>query len=494
MDDAGQHGGSPDQWTGRPQTGAWVVPPGRAGGDWVPGEAYWVPGPPPKRRHRVRGPLALGAAALIVAGVAAGAGFGHLVWQSPGSSTTALGNASTAPATGGSSGGGTGNGGLGNGGLGNGGLGNGGLGNGGLGNGGSGGGVGPYGQLPGGTGQGGTGQGGTGQSGGSTEGSGGPSNVSAIAGKVSPALVDINTSLGYQGGRAAGTGIVLTSDGEILTNNHVIDGATKISVTDVGNGKTYAATVTGYDKSHDIAVLRLTNAHGLTTAKIGNSSKVSVGQPVVAVGNAGGTGGTPSSAGGSVIALHQTITASDEGGGSSEQLSNVIRINADVEPGDSGGSLVNTSGEVVGIDTAASSSLTAQSSASGSQAFAIPIADATSIAAQIESGQASSSIHIGTTAFLGVTTSAPSDNPYGSGSATSGAQVSGVLAGGAAAQAGLAAGDVITSVNGQPVDSAEALSAAIAAHHPGDKMTVAWTDTTGQSHSATVVLRSGPPA
>jgi S1-C subfamily serine protease len=149
---------------------------------------------------------------------------------------------------------------------------------------------------------------------------------------------------------------------------------------------------------------------------------------------------------------------------------------------------------VVGIDTAASSSLTAQSSASGSQAFAIPIADATSIAAQIESGQASSSIHIGTTAFLGVTTSAPSDNPYGSGSATSGAQVSGVLAGGAAAQAGLAAGDVITSVNGQPVDSAEALSAAIAAHHPGDKMTVAWTDTTGQSHSATVVLRSGPPA
>jgi S1-C subfamily serine protease len=491
MDDAGRHGGSPDQWTGRPQTGAWAVPPGRAGGDWVPGEAYWVPGPPPKRRHRVRGPLALGAAALIVAGVAAGAGFGHLVWQSPGSSTTALGNAST-PATGGGSSGGSGNGGLGNGGLGN----------GGLGNGGSGGGSGPFGSGgtgqggtgQGGTGQGGTGQGSTGQSGGTTEGSGGPSNVSAIAGKVSPALVDINTSLGYQGGRAAGTGIVLTSDGEILTNNHVIDGATKISVTDVGNGKTYAATVTGYNKTHDVAVLQLTNAHGLTTAKIGDSSKVSVGQPVVAVGNAGGTGGTPSSAGGSVIALHQTITASDEGGGSSEQLSNVIAINADVEPGDSGGSLVNTSGEVVGIDTAASSSLTAQSSANGSQAFAIPIVDATSIAAQIEAGQASSSIHIGTTAFLGVTTSSPSDNPDGSGSAMSGAQVSGVVAGGAAAQAGLAAGDVITSVNGQPVDSAEALSAAIAAHHPGDKMTVAWTDTTGQSHSATVVLRSGPPA
>jgi S1-C subfamily serine protease len=475
MDEAGRHGGSPDQWTGRPQAGAWAVPSGRAGGDWVPADAYWVPGPP-KPRRRIRGPLALGAAALIAVGAAAGVGFGHLAWQSSGPSTTALGNASSGPATGGSSGG---------------------SGNGGLGSGGSGTGSGPYGQWPygsGSTGQGGTGQGGTGQGGGSTEGSGGPSNVSAIAGKVSPALVDINTSLGYQGGQAAGTGIVLTSDGEILTNNHVIDGATKISVTDVGNGKTYAATVTGYDKSHDIAVLKLTNAHGLTTAKIGDSSKVSVGQPVVAVGNAGGTGGTPSSAGGSVIALHQTITASDESGGSSEQLSNVIAINADVEPGDSGGSLVNTAGEVVGIDTAASSSLTAQSSAGGSQAFAIPIADATSIAAQIEAGQASSSVHIGTTAFLGVTTSSTSDNPYGSGSVTSGAQVSGVVAGGAAAQAGLTAGDVITALNGQPVDSAAALSTAIAAHHPGDKITVTWTDVSGQSHSATVVLRSGPPA
>ena len=147
---------------------------------------------------------------------------------------------------------------------------------------------------------------------------------------------------------------MLTSTGEILTNNHVIDGATSISVTDVGNGKTYKATVVGYDKSHDIAVLQLQGASGLKTAKIGDSSKATVGESVVAIGNAGGTGGTPSAAGGSIVALNQQITASDELGGASEQLTGLIEVNADVQPGDSGGSLVDSAGQVIGIDTAAS--------------------------------------------------------------------------------------------------------------------------------------------
>ncbi len=171
---------------------------------------------------------------------------------------------------------------------------------------------------------------------------------------ASPGLVDVNSTLGYEGASGAGTGIVLTSTGEILTNNHVIDGATSISVTDVGNGKTYKATVVGYDKSHDIAVLQLQGASGLKTAKIGDSSKATVGESVVAIGNAGGTGGTPSAAGGSIIALNQQITASDELGGASEQLTGLIEVNADVQPGDSGGSLVNSAGQVIGIDTAAS--------------------------------------------------------------------------------------------------------------------------------------------
>src|SRR5262249_58525303 len=131
-----------------------------------------------------------------------------------------------------------------------------------------------------------------------------------IAAKVSGALVDINVTFAYQGA-GAGTGIVVSSSGEVLTNNHVINGATRITATDVGNGRTYDATVVGYDPSHDIAVLQLKGASGLATATLGNSSKLSVGDPVVGVGNAGGVGGTPSSAGGKVTALDRWITPPD---------------------------------------------------------------------------------------------------------------------------------------------------------------------------------------
>ena len=184
----------------------------------------------------------------------------------------------------------------------------------------------------------------------------------------------------------------------------MIDGATTISVTDVGNGKTYSASVVGYNRTKDIAVLQLHNASGLKTATIGNSSSVSVGEDIVGIGNAGGTGGTPSAAGGTVTALNQSITASDEGDGSSEQLTGLIETNADIQPGDSGGSLVDTSGEVLGIDTAASAGFSFQSSgqSSGNQGYAIPINEAITIAKEIEAGTSSSTVHIGATAFLGV--------------------------------------------------------------------------------------------
>jgi S1-C subfamily serine protease len=329
---------------------------------------------------------------------------------------------------------------------------------------------------------------------------------------VAPALVDINVTFGYQSAQGAGTGIVLTSKGEVVTNNHVINGATKISVTDIGNGKTYSADVVGYDASHDIAVLQLQGASGLTTAKIGDSSQAAVGQSVVAVGNAGGTGGTPSNAGGSITDLNQSITAADDLGGTSEQLSGLIEVNADIQPGDSGGSLVNTSGEVIGIDTAASQGYTLQSS--GNQGYAIPINDALTIAHHIEAGQGSSTTHVGTTAFLGVGLSSSSNQSSSSGSfgggsfgsfgsggtsgsggsGANGVTVSGVLSGGPAAQAGLATGDVITSVDGQSVDSPTAISLLLVGHHPGDKIQVSWVDSSGQSHTATVDLGSGPPA
>jgi S1-C subfamily serine protease len=308
--------------------------------------------------------------------------------------------------------------------------------------------------------------------------------MTALEAKVDPALVDVVSTLGYEQAEAAGTGIVLTSSGEVLTNNHVIDGATSIKVTDIGNGKTYTAIVVGYDASADVAVLQLKGASGLKTATIGDSAKVAVGQSVVALGNALGQGGTPAASTGAVTALNQSITASDESGGSSEQLTGLIQTDASLQPGDSGGPLVNLTGNVIGMDTAASSGFTFQGSSG--QSYAIPINKAVALADQIEAGHSSSTVHIGATAFLGVGVSSAS------GFATSGAAVTGVVSGSPAANAGIVAGDVITSVGGQTVDSPSALSAVMTAHHPGDKIVITWTDQNGQSHNATVTLATGP--
>jgi S1-C subfamily serine protease len=293
-------------------------------------------------------------------------------------------------------------------------------------------------------------------------------------------VVDIDTVLGYRGAEAAGTGMILTSSGEILTNNHVIEGATSVKVTVVTSGSTYTAKVVGTDPSDDVAVLQLQGASGLQTAKIGNSSDVNVGDAVTAVGNAGGVGGTPSAANGSVVALNQSLTASNENGSNAETLTGVIEINAPVVPGDSGGPLYDANDKVVGMDTAASSAF----GYGGGQtaAYAIPINKALSIADKIESGQASSTIHIGNPAFLGVSLQ----------DSASGAVVASVADGTPAASAGLQVGDVITSVDGKSVSSAQSLATTIAGHHPGDRITLGWTDAYGQPHTATITLASGP--
>ncbi len=123
--------------------------------------------------------------------------------------------------------------------------------------------------------------------------------------------------------------MVLTSDGLVLTNHHVVAGSTSLKVTDIGNGKTYTATVLGYDASHDIAVIKLAGASGLATAPLGDSSTVAVDDPVVALGNALGKGGAPSAVAGTVIALDQSITAMDSSNGTSQQLGGLIQIDAE---------------------------------------------------------------------------------------------------------------------------------------------------------------------
>src|SRR6516162_2431538 len=329
---------------------------------------------------------------------------------------------------------------------------------------------------------------------------------SEIAKRVDPALVDVVSTEGDQGAVAAGTGIVLTSDGEVLTNNHVINGATSIKVTDIGNGKTYTATVVGYDASHDVAVIQLQDASGLTTANLGDSSTVHAGDNVTALGNAGGKGGTPSVASGTVTALNQSITASDELSSASEQLTGLIETNAPIQPGDSGGPLVNAYGQVIGMDTAAgSNSQTPDPSSTATQAYAIPIDNALSIARQIESGTTTADIHIGATAFLGVEigSSSSSSNALGgtggfgdpSGqTGTTGVPVAGTLSGSPAANLGLSQGDTITAIAGQSVSSAADIAHALVKYHPGDSISITWVDQSGQSQTANLTLTTGPAA
>jgi S1-C subfamily serine protease len=341
---------------------------------------------------------------------------------------------------------------------------------------------------------------------------GAPPDAARIAQGISPAIVDINTDLSYQNAQAAGTGIVLTSNGEVLTNNHVIAGATRITVRDVGNGKTYTGRVVGYDKSNDVAVVQLAHASGLKTATIGDSSKVKVGDAVVGVGNAEGLGGTPSYAGGAVTGLNQHITASD-GASSSERLTDMIGTNANIVPGDSGGPLVNTAGEVIGIDTAGSGSsgfvFQAPGAGNETSGYAIAINKAMSIAKKIESHTSTSTIHIGGTAFLGVSVEdvSQASNPFGgnygsyfgnsgaqggSSVPSSGAYVAGVVSGGPAASAGIGQGDTITAVAGHAITSPATLSSVMLKAKVGATVAVSYTDGSGQSHTVNVKLGSGP--
>jgi S1-C subfamily serine protease len=194
------------------------------------------------------------------------------------------------------------------------------------------------------------------------------------------------------------------------------------------------------------------------------------------------------------------VTVSDEITGSSQQLAGLIQVAADVQPGDSGGPLVNTSGEVIGIVTAGSDGTRGQPS--GGDGLAIPINDAIAISKQIDTGTASEAIHIGATGILGVqvqdSTAHAASRHRGSfghryGWGVSGALIAGVLPGSPAAQSGLSAGDVIVSVDAAAVDSAAALTTLLTGHHPGDTMRLGWVDVSGQPHTATLVLATGPP-
>jgi S1-C subfamily serine protease len=314
----------------------------------------------------------------------------------------------------------------------------------------------------------------------------------ALASRSSTAIgtgvVAIRTTLGYQQGAAAGTGIVLTSNGEVLTNNHVIRGATNVRVVIPGTGRSYQATVVGYAVSEDVAVLHLKGASNLRTVSLGNSSKLHVGQQVTATGNAGGTGALTSSTG-RITGLGRTITASDEQNGA-EQLIGLIETDATLEPGDSGGPLFDSSHRVIGMDTAASVGFSFQTTAS-TDGYAIPINRAVALVKQIKSGRMTATVHVGGTPFLGVQIRDAGGLDFGAGGA-GGGLVAGIVSGSPASQAGLSPGDVITAIAGRTVSSSSDVLAALLTKTPGTTVQLTWVDQAGMQQTATVTLASGP--
>jgi serine protease Do len=307
-----------------------------------------------------------------------------------------------------------------------------------------------------------------------------PADTETAATAVTPAVVQITTRIDYQQAIGAGTGTVIDPGGVVLTNYHVVAGAN--SITGTVAGRDYPADLIGYDRKHDIALIQLRGAGGLPTAPIGDSGQVAVGEPTVGLGNARGVGAPLTHETGPVTGLNRTVNAEDSLTGSSEEVNGLIEVASDVRPGDSGGPLVNSAGQVIGVITAAS--VTYQMGPAG-EGFAIPINDAMAVANQIRSGSPSASVHIGQPTLLGVGVGTQPRNGGG-------IIVRDVVLGGPAAQAGLATGDVLTSLDGTALDSATTLTYVLDRHYPGDVVDLTWIDRSGQERTGKAALVSGP--
>jgi S1-C subfamily serine protease len=318
----------------------------------------------------------------------------------------------------------------------------------------------------------------------------GNTNADAIAARVDPAVVDINTTIGTSA--AAGTGMIISSTGEILTNNHVVTGSSSITVALQGRSQTYTAHVVGVDISQDVALIQIEqNVSGLPTVTLASSSSLKVGDTVIAIGNALGQGGTPHATQGQITDLNQTITAS-EGGGQSETLNGMIQSDAVIYEGDSGGPLVNSAGQVVGMITAGQAQ--GFRSSASNVGYAIPVNTALDVVNRIRAHDQGSDLTYTQQGYMGVqvqTLDAAGAAQLGV-NVSSGAVVTAVVPGSPAADAGIPRYAVITSVGGTAVTSADSLGPAIKSHLPGDRVSVTWVTTSG-SHTATVTLAGVNP-
>ncbi len=314
-----------------------------------------------------------------------------------------------------------------------------------------------------------------------------PLDPYALAAQVEPGLVQLSTLVEFQGVVGNGAGIVLTPDGQVLSSHHVVQGANSIKAVSMANGQTYHADMIGYDRDDDIVVLQLFGAAGLPVAPLGDSNSVAVGDPVVTIGNANGTGRPLTHEAGTVTSLTRAIDAEDELSGSKHRLNAMIESSTNLRAGDSGGALVNAAGQVVGLNAAAALNFKMNGeSTPGGQGFAIPINRALDIANQIRSGVPSPSVHIGPSAMLGIGISAAPPPT------SDGLPVRSVLRGGPADQVGLSAGDVITVIDGVRIDSASTLTGLLDQRYPGEVIDVNWIDGAGVPRNAKLTLVAGP--
>jgi S1-C subfamily serine protease len=336
----------------------------------------------------------------------------------------------------------------------------------------------------------GSGSTGTGQNpgGSSTSPSTGTISAATVA-QIDSAVVDITADTAGGQGEVAGTGMIITSNGEVLTNNHVIDDTVNIHARIDGTGTVYSVKVIGYDASDDVALVQLENASGLPTVPIGDSSTLIPGDAITVLGNAEGEGGTPAEVTGTVSDLDQQITASDDSG-DTETLTGMLEVNAGIVPGDSGGPEVDSAGKVIGMTTAGQTSGNPGHEAASTIGFAIPINKAMQIISEIRAGSGPH-IHIGYAALLGVevSTDEPVTEPNCTTSAaTTGAWVSTVVPNGPAAGTSLASCGRITAIGGISVANQNDLHNAMESFVPGQTVTLTWMDSSAQTHSATITL------
>ncbi len=306
-----------------------------------------------------------------------------------------------------------------------------------------------------------------------------PNDVGAAAAQAEPAVVRIDTAVDYQGIIGLGTGIALDPGGQVLTNFHVVQGADRISGT-LG-GRSYPATLLGYDRGRDIALIQLLGAGGLPAAAIGDSNALVPGEPVVALGNAMGSGAPLTHEFGTITGFGRTVHAEDTLTGTADELNGLIEFAAPVRAGDSGGPLVNGVGQVVGVTTAASVNFRM---GPGGKGFAIPINDAMGVANQIRAGIPSDTVHIGPPVLLGVgVRTSPRDEP--------GVYIQEVLRGGPAERAGLMDGDILIALDGVTLDSSNTLTSVLDRHYLGSVLDLTWIDGGGQVRTGKAELTPG---